>query len=258
MGQLLFTVFFLLFNVSLHAVMGYALSLPVVNDTKSPSVILLNPQPNDIWYIDQIEDITWTAADTNLLADSIYIYLSVDAGVTFNPLAGPLANTGTYSWQLPAVACDISRLRIKAQDSFGNYSQATNPLVLSYSAPPPMQVSNVMISITGNDALISWQAVTENVYHELIIPDGYILFESDTPADNPADFTWLANTTDTEYIYRNAPLQFERKFFYVVAFKDYRGRLRSLLQQCSEGKQLPLTLQDIRNLLGKDSKAGAK
>lgn len=250
---------FLIFSIiQLSASLGFGNSAPTLNDTVNPAVALHAPIPGDIWYVGQIKDIIWTATDTNLRADSIYIFYSLDIGATFNPLAGPLANTGIHTLQMPAPVSDLAKIRIIAIDSFGNVSYATNPLVLTYNAPPPLQVQNVTINMSGNDALISWQAVTENAMNQPIIPDGYLLFESDKASQNPEDFTFLTNTSNTEYLYLNAPARFSQRFFYVVAYKDYSGRLRKLLPQSSDIKQLPLTLQDIRNRIGESGEGCGK
>jgi len=159
---------------------------------------------------------------------------------------------------MPDLVSGTARVRVKAADSFGNFSNATNPLVLSYAAAPPLQVQNVVVTINGTDALISWLAVTENVMNQPLSPDGYMLFVSEVASDNPADYRLLVNTTATEYLYQNAPVLYTEKFFYVVAYKDDSGRLHDLLQQGTRAGQVPLTLQEIRNRLGESGKGGGK
>jgi hypothetical protein len=236
---------FLCFS-AMFAYTGAGLSPSLVYDTLDPSVTLLTPQPGEIWYVGQTRYITWTASDTNLVADSILVFYSLDDGDSYHPLAGPISNTGSYGFEIPDLTSDLARIRIIATDAFGNSSQAANPFILAYN--PPLQVQHVEISANGPDAVITWDPVTGNINNEPVTPDGYMLFHSDCAPADPADYELLAITTGTTYTYLNAP-QHDKKFFYVVAYLGSTGRLGSMLNGSRQGHRPRITMSDVKAYL---------
>ncbi len=243
------TIMFIIFTTCLSALTGFGVSAPLLNDTVNPAVTLLTPLSVDTWYVGQMKDITWTASDSNLLTDGINLYYSLDGGLSFYPLTGNLANTGSFTLQIPAIECDITQVRVKATDSFGNFTQEAHPLVLSYT--PPRQVQNVEVAALGTDVIISWQAVTQSVLNEAFTPDGYMLFYCETASANRQDFTLLATTNQTFYSDPDATWTYGQRFYYVVAYKNYTVRAGINLEQ----DEAPAGLPDIRSKKA-DKKAG--
>jgi hypothetical protein len=236
----------------LFGAIGFGYSVPTLNDTVDPSVTLLTPLPGEIWYMGQTKDINWLATDTNLSEYGIWVYYSLDNGNSFIPLAGPLANTGTCSFTIPEEESDVARVKVIAIDNFGNVTPATNRLSFSYC--PPQSVQNVEVNVTGNLIVITWQAVTQNLLLDPISPDGYLLFESDLPSQNPEDYLLLANTVDTSYTFQHDP-QVSRKFYYVVA---YKGSLDRLLPQSVISHEPSPTLREIIHLIKEKSLEGGR
>jgi len=239
-------IMFMSFNV-MFAYVGTGASPSWVFDTLNPEVELLTPTPGEIWYVGQAREISWSAFDTNLAADSIRIHYSLDGGASYQPITIAASNTGTYSFDVPGLTSDAARIRITATDTFGNYSRAANPLIWAYAVPQPAQYPRVRIS--GLDAVIEWDPVTETVYNDPVIPDGYMLFQGDTANQDPDEYELLAITPDTSYTYLNAAGYYDRKFFFVVAYKGDIGRLAVMLEESGKIGSTGLTMAGARQYL---------
>jgi len=79
-------------TTALLALSGYGTSAPVVNDTVDPSLSILSPNGGEAWYIGDTNDIIWTASDTNLSPNSVYLWYSLNGGTNYIPLAEAIAN----------------------------------------------------------------------------------------------------------------------------------------------------------------------
>ncbi len=77
----------LIFVSGLPALTGYGTSAPVLNDTVDPALSILSPTGGETWYIGDNHDITWTATDTNLSPNSVYLWYSLNKGIEYFPLA---------------------------------------------------------------------------------------------------------------------------------------------------------------------------
>lgn len=239
-------ILFLLY-AAMFAYTGSGVSPSQVYDTVDPALELLTPTPGQIWYVGQTRQITWTAFDTNLVSDSILIHYSLDGGVSYIPLSGPVGNTGSYGFTIPEPPSDLARVRIIATDQFGNHAQAVNPLVLAAAIPLPAQ--NLRAWVSGPDALLEWDPVTETVNHDPVTPDGYLLFEAGSAFQDPEEFELLAITPDASYTYVGAAGSWARRFFYVVAYKGTLGMLADMLTESGKGKRSRLGMEEVHSYL---------
>jgi hypothetical protein len=89
-----------------------------------------------------------------------------------------------------------------------------NAMADTDSAPPKLP-DNVMISMVGYNAHISWSAVTESINNIPIIPDGYIVLFSED--DNI--YSFLGTTSDLQYIHLNVGELSTSMFYRVIAYK---------------------------------------
>ncbi|MCP4218273.1 MAG: hypothetical protein GY765_26795, partial [bacterium] len=65
---------------------------------KPPEITVTSPLPAEEYFMGTPITITWTSAG---LVENVVLYYSSDGGNTRTPIAGPIANTGTYDWTLP-------------------------------------------------------------------------------------------------------------------------------------------------------------
>jgi agmatine deiminase len=71
-------------------------------------------------------EITWTASDDQAVS-SIDLLYSIDGGTTYPPeqtIAAGLADTGSYSWSVPATETSDARVKVVARDAEGRVAEA--------------------------------------------------------------------------------------------------------------------------------------
>lgn len=91
---------------------------------------------------------------------------------------------------------------------------------------PPKLPENILITQSGYDMHLTWDAVTEDIHDNPITPDCYLVLYSEDEINY-----WLHGvTTSTNYIhYRIAEFR-ANMFYHVIAYKDYgRGNLQRLI-----------------------------
>jgi len=81
---------------------------------------------------------------------------------------------------------------------------------------PPL---NVNIIMNGTNAVISWDAVTETITHEPLIPDYYLVFFNGS-ADINAEFYYHGATPGLQYTHNLVGLHSEHMFYRIIAYKS--------------------------------------
>jgi hypothetical protein len=204
-GLLLFMV------VSIFGISSNTNSAVFTMDTIAPIITITTPNGGELWYIGDTNNILWSATDTNISPNSVYLWYTLNGGTAYTSLVAGTANTGSYPWQLPEIQSYNAKVRIQVADSFGNISQKTSDAAFSITYVPPDSPDNVQIDISNNiDAVITWQPVTETVYSTPITPDGYMVLYNETPYED----------------------------------KDFDGRLAEILSERDPAQQL--SLADIK------------
>lgn len=83
---------------------------------------------------------------------------------------------------------------------------------------PPMAPENISIIMDSNNALITWDAVTETIFGTPITPDYYFIFNSNDPF---SEFTYQGATDGLQYIHPMVGAFQQRMFYRVNAYKYY-------------------------------------
>ncbi len=100
-------------------VSSQTMNIRVVN-AAGPFVVT-SQATNVIYESGSSQEVTWDVANTNstpVNAQTVDIYLSTDAGMTFNTiLASNVVNDGSQMVQLPSVATATARIKVKASNS---------------------------------------------------------------------------------------------------------------------------------------------
>jgi hypothetical protein len=107
----------------------------VFGDATAPVVRVTAPVGGETWNEGSTQAITWTASDEAGVD-------SVNVEVSFNGGAGPwqwvargLANSGSYSWTVPAQPTDAALVRVSAYDHALNVSSASSDSVFRIVDP---------------------------------------------------------------------------------------------------------------------------
>ncbi len=95
-------------------------------DTSGPNVNISTPVAGQI-LTGATADITWSAADagSGITPSSIDLAYSTD-GMAYSDIATGQANSGLYTWTLPAIESTSVMLRVKASDNADNPGQAVS------------------------------------------------------------------------------------------------------------------------------------
>ncbi len=215
-------------------------------DTVAPDLTLLSPNGGEAWYIGDTNNILWTATDTNLSPNSIYLWYSLSGGSDYQSLAEGIANSGSYPWEMPSVQSYNARVRIRVNDSFGNITQKSslNAFTITYIPPAPPQ-GVIIDTSNGIDAVLSWQPVTTTIYNTPIVPDGYIVLYNETPYEDEQFYYYHGETTGTTYTHYNVAHRRDQMFYKIVAFKDYDARISNMLSGLSKDSGKPRLWKDI-------------
>ena len=89
---------------------------------------------------------------------------------------------------------------------------------IATTAAFPSSPENLAITRSGNDILLSWDAVTLDTNNQALIPDGYRVY-SGSDAD-PESFSLLGEVTGTSYTHNGAAADLGRHCYRVTAVKD--------------------------------------
>jgi hypothetical protein len=112
----------------------------------------------------------------------------------------------------------------------------------------PKAPQNLSITVSGNDAYLSWDEVTQNTHDQEIVPDYYIIYISSDPFGS---YTMMTLTPNLNYTHSYVGLGAERMFYRVTAVKFYRDDLSpSELDAYLRRNVTPgMTETDVRALL---------
>ncbi|MDD3464742.1 MAG: SBBP repeat-containing protein [Candidatus Cloacimonetes bacterium] len=83
---------------------------------------------------------------------------------------------------------------------------------------PPKTPENVLITMDGDNAVITWNAVTQNIHDQPITPDYYFIFNSSDPF---GDFGYHGSVSGLQYIHPMVGAFQTRMFYRVVTYKYY-------------------------------------
>lgn len=93
----------------------FNITVNAVNDP--PTVTITSPNGGQTWAGGSSQDITWNASDVDI-GDSLKVKLeyTTDGGSSYNAIADNLANSGTYSWTVPAIDSTTVKIRTTVAD----------------------------------------------------------------------------------------------------------------------------------------------
>src|SRR5262245_15655317 len=117
---------------------------PVGEPVDVPAVVVTAPAGGEVLAGGTPTTIEWTATGPNLTAEPINIDVSTDDGASWSAVAGPLANTGTYSWSLPLIDSARCRVRVSALDEAGNVDRGASAQTFTIDSLAPAFVAGAM------------------------------------------------------------------------------------------------------------------
>ena len=222
-------------HINVFALTGEGISDSVILDTVNPQVTVNYPNGNENFYAGDSIAITWNATDFSLTGNPIKIYHSNDSGINYTELANSEANDGTYHWEIPSTVSNTNLIKIDVADAFGNVGTDLSDGLFTISYAPPATPSNVSVDLSNNlDAVITWTAVDSTIFGNPIAVDGYIVLYNEIPYEDAThSYQYLDYTNNTTYIHNGALESNTQIFYKIVAYKDYRENIKSVLKDLS-------------------------
>ncbi len=123
----------LVVNIPVAEVLPYITPTSAV-DTTPPVVQVLTPNGGQTLTANRATNITWSASDASGIA-GVNLYLSLDNGASYRPLALGLANSGTFSWVPANRPSTQARIKVVATDSYSNSTNDVSDAVFAIVSP---------------------------------------------------------------------------------------------------------------------------
>jgi hypothetical protein len=109
---------------------------PVVGGDVTPPVVqLLGPNGGQTLMANRFTNLTWSASDGSGVA-AVDLYLSLDDGVTYRPIALGLPNSGSHSWIPANRPTDDALIKVVATDTYGNSAFDVSDSQFTIVSPP--------------------------------------------------------------------------------------------------------------------------
>jgi hypothetical protein len=86
---------------------------------------------------------------------------------------------------------------------------------------PPKKPVNLVINRSGNNILLNWDAVTEDIHNNPITPDGYLIFHNGSNPDNEDDYFYLWEVPGITFMHYHVAEWSPFMFYRIKAFKIY-------------------------------------
>jgi len=86
---------------------------------------------------------------------------------------------------------------------------------------PPAPPGNVTIVMDGDNAVISWDPVTQNMHNQPIVPDGYLVFYNGSSDPETGLYYFLVVTENLSYTHMRVGEFAQHMFYHVIAYKYY-------------------------------------
>ncbi|MHC4395665.1 MAG: multiheme c-type cytochrome [Planctomycetota bacterium] len=105
------------------------------SDTTPPSVAVIVPNGGETYVGNTGTTVEWIAGDVSGIA-AIDLYVSLDDGATYKPIAQGLSNSGTHTWFPANRPTTEAKFRVVATDNAFNTNDDDSDAVFTIESPP--------------------------------------------------------------------------------------------------------------------------
>jgi hypothetical protein len=136
-------------SVSLTEIQNY-LTPAMGGDTTPPVVQLLSPNGGQVLTANRSTNIAWSAVDASGVA-AVNLYLSLDNGTTYRPIALNIANSGTFNWFPANRPSTGARIKVEARDTYSNMASDASDSGFTVISPAFTNVHGVPTTLRDFD-----------------------------------------------------------------------------------------------------------
>ncbi|NQV16807.1 fibronectin type III domain-containing protein, partial [bacterium] len=147
----------------------FPLGSEITWDTIPPTVTMVCPTGGENWLAGGQQTIMWIATD-DIGIDHIDIIYTTDGWLSSGEIASNLPNTGSHSWNAPAVNTNNAAIRVAAYDKAGNagYDYSANFTISSdiSEAPYAPTLCALGSSTVTNQVALRWRKVIDSDHND--------------------------------------------------------------------------------------------
>ena len=166
----------------------------------APEVTVTSPNGGEYWAGGSQREITWTAADANLVAAPITIeYYN---GSTWLVIATSESNDGSYLWTVPDLDISNTKIKISANDQGSNRGSDESDLPFAIDSTPPPDPN----MITNSDEPINMDTSIVLEWSDVLDSSGVTYrLEVDDNADFSSPLVCEISLSDPLYTFTSIP-----------------------------------------------------
>jgi hypothetical protein len=94
------------------------------------------------------------------------------------------------------------------------------PVTATGDYAPPKAPENISIFMNGNNAVLNWEIVTENVLNVPLVPSRYLIYSNST-GEPYGQYSLIGLTINPPFTNMNVGSSIAEKYYRIVAFKSY-------------------------------------
>ncbi len=149
-----------------------------ITDVTPVDVELIAPNGGEVWHVESFQDIVWNTIQGDNPVDNIDLEYSANGGATWTSIVAGIADTGSYSWEIPDVTTSEALVRVWAHCTGGTTASDTSDAYFDLVGYPPEPPKNLDVD---------WWALGQEVYFEDDVEGGdlgYTTWESHAQASD--------------------------------------------------------------------------
>lgn len=181
-----------------------------------------HPGPNDILAPGQATSITWDSP-ASPAADHADVYVSLDDGTTWAPVALQMSNTGTVPWTTPAGSYDHCRVMVTLWLNGDVLGQGMSQDPFLVAAPVATTLKSITVAIEDGAAVLDWETNFD------FASQGFTVARSRQETGDYRDVTSdvipaHGSASGSEYQYRDGTIHANRTYWYKLREVSTDGR----------------------------------
>lgn len=217
-----------LFSSNLFAqIIAEGISPTGILDSQTPEVEVIYPNGGEVFQVNDLVNIQWTATDSSFGSSPVSVYFSSDNGASFQTIYSDTVNTSPISWSVPNIATLEGLIRIVAVDSFGLAGNDTSDAVFKIDGPPA-QPGGLAASLADHVIDLSWNTVDEGDM------DKYNIYRSMNPDVETNSDNLIDSVSVPVVIYADSNVIHGETYYYVVTALDSLGNESIASSEVSE------------------------
>lgn len=173
-------------------------------DNSAPVIAISNPTGGELFAGTSSQNISWATTGDHLVSSSVTIELF--SGSSWSTVAASQNTTGTYSWAVPSINTNASRLRVSVLDLAGRTASHTlsNSFIID-STSPSLNITNPTMSSVykGGDSLSILYSASDlylaasPIAISYSVNNGSTWTNLTTASSNTGTYNWVLPVTDT-------------------------------------------------------------